>query len=589
MPPASMIARKLEQQKELGAGRVLMPQHSAPRTASTSTVMSSSMRSSTMPTHNAQHQGHRPASSTRRCSSSTLCGASRRMRVQPDSHPGGRTPPTRAGPAGTGLLAEETSELGEPLGTDIDLAPPTVTYYFETEFNHAGGAVDQLAIEHYIDDGAVFYLNGTEIERFNMPPARSHPHRGRIREWAMRASVDSLAIPNPASPAATACRSKSTNRALAAATWCSARARTADAGPLGQSAGHALPERDEEWIELYNRGGAAVDLTGWSNRRRHRLQFPGRHHRFRPAAYLVVARDAAALAAKHPPPRIIGDYSGPARQRRRLRRAGRRRPATRPTRCATTTPANGTRPPTVAARASSCATRMPTTASPAAWAPSDESSRSAWQTYSYEGVAVDDGHRQQRLPRIPPRPARCRRTAPRRRQRASKTRTAPDEFIQNGDFEGDAVGAAADKWRAHRHPWQPRADGRRDRSRRSRQPVPACRRERPDRGQAQQARDHLRQQRAGRRRQHLPHQLPRQVAERLEPGQHAPLLQLPAAHHRHRRARRSGARPGTANSDARRQCRPDPLRPRASPGRPRMPGRRSPSASTPPIPTASAT
>jgi len=59
------------------------------------------------------------------------------------------------------------------LGTELPLASdgyPYPTYYFRTRFSFTGspaGAVLQL--QDYIDDGAVFYLNGAEIYRLRMP------------------------------------------------------------------------------------------------------------------------------------------------------------------------------------------------------------------------------------------------------------------------------------------------------------------------------------------------------------------------------------------------------------------------------------
>jgi len=75
----------------------------------------------------------------------------------------------------------------------------------------------------------------------------------------------------------------------------------------------ALPyrESEEEWVELFNRSTNAVDLTGW------RLD-AGIDFRFTngpivaPGAFVVVARDAAALRAKWPAvaANIVGDFSG---------------------------------------------------------------------------------------------------------------------------------------------------------------------------------------------------------------------------------------------------------------------------------------
>lgn len=73
--------------------------------------------------------------------------------------------------------------------------------------------------------------------------------------------------------------------------------------------GTPYAESDEEWIELYNRGNASVDLGGWELRDAVRFQFePGTV--MAPDEYLVVARDSAALAQKYPDITIIGDFDG---------------------------------------------------------------------------------------------------------------------------------------------------------------------------------------------------------------------------------------------------------------------------------------
>lgn len=46
------------------------------------------------------------------------------------------------------------------------------TYYFRTHFNFSGSAAGiSLVFSNFIDDGAVFYLNGAELARVRMPPS----------------------------------------------------------------------------------------------------------------------------------------------------------------------------------------------------------------------------------------------------------------------------------------------------------------------------------------------------------------------------------------------------------------------------------
>ena len=52
--------------------------------------------------------------------------------------------------------------------TELPLGP--VTYYFRKSFNFAGDpAKAELFLNAAVDDGAIFYLNGVEIDRYNMP------------------------------------------------------------------------------------------------------------------------------------------------------------------------------------------------------------------------------------------------------------------------------------------------------------------------------------------------------------------------------------------------------------------------------------
>jgi hypothetical protein len=69
---------------------------------------------------------------------------------------------------GAGLLAFNAGALPAPTGTP--LAAGRTTYYFRTSFNFSGATSNvTLDVRAVVDDGAVFYLNGTEIFRQNMP------------------------------------------------------------------------------------------------------------------------------------------------------------------------------------------------------------------------------------------------------------------------------------------------------------------------------------------------------------------------------------------------------------------------------------
>jgi len=77
--------------------------------------------------------------------------------------------------SGQAVLASESS-LAQTINTTLAFpgfnSPYRVTYYFEKEFELSPAqakALQSLPIRHLIDDGAVFYLNGTEVLRTNLP------------------------------------------------------------------------------------------------------------------------------------------------------------------------------------------------------------------------------------------------------------------------------------------------------------------------------------------------------------------------------------------------------------------------------------
>jgi hypothetical protein len=72
-------------------------------------------------------------------------------------------------PRGAGLLYQETGALNGPPGTLLELNPPT-THYFRHRFSFSGDpARAEVEFDVFADDGAVLYLNGTEIRRLRMP------------------------------------------------------------------------------------------------------------------------------------------------------------------------------------------------------------------------------------------------------------------------------------------------------------------------------------------------------------------------------------------------------------------------------------
>ena len=73
--------------------------------------------------------------------------------------------------------------------------------------------------------------------------------------------------------------------------------------------GEPFTERDDEWIELFNRGDAAVDLSGWQLTDAVAYTFPDGTV-LDAGDFLVVAGDSDALLEAHPDIVVLGDFDG---------------------------------------------------------------------------------------------------------------------------------------------------------------------------------------------------------------------------------------------------------------------------------------
>jgi hypothetical protein len=85
-----------------------------------------------------------------------------------------------------GLNDEIPIALNTEMPSNDQTGYPYRTYYLRTHFSFTGEVVGTaFTFQHYIDDGAVFYLNGTEIQRV------------RMDEWPALISNNTLAIAYP--------------------------------------------------------------------------------------------------------------------------------------------------------------------------------------------------------------------------------------------------------------------------------------------------------------------------------------------------------------------------------------------------------
>ena len=212
---------------------------------------------------------------------------------------------------GKALLYTNFSSLPAPLGTKLRYTNGVVTYYFRTPFvltNDPAGA--QVVLRHVVNDGAIFYVNGVEITRFNMPAGPVYstnyasvnvgvptnilgPFAFTVTNLVVGTNVLAVEVHEYAAPPVN--RDACFGAELSVTTLLSP----------------ALPVRSspEAWVELYNRSTNTVDLTGWRLDNAIHFDFPT-NQTIAPGGYLVVAEDAAFLRGLYPAIEILGDFGG---------------------------------------------------------------------------------------------------------------------------------------------------------------------------------------------------------------------------------------------------------------------------------------
>lgn len=209
--------------------------------------------------------------------------------------------------AGAGLLYVESASLPGPKNTPLVLGART--YYFRTEFNYNQdpGAVE-LLLSHIIDDGAVFYLNGNELLRYNMPEA---PVEITHNTEAVSA-IGNAGLVGPVSVPA----SFLVNGRNVLAVEVHQRGQGSTDIVFGlrlytQETEPGIPyqESQQGWVELFNRGSAPVNLAGWKFSKGIRFNFSDGLV-LQPGGFLVLAKDPSSLRAEHPGIHVLGPFDG---------------------------------------------------------------------------------------------------------------------------------------------------------------------------------------------------------------------------------------------------------------------------------------
>ena len=283
---------------------------------------------------------------------------------------------------GPGIFFQEDSDLPAPKNTELTIGQ--ITYYFRTtfEFDDDPEGV-QLSLRPIVDDGAVFYLNGVEIHRLNMGTGAIGPDTlatGAVSNARFQGPfrVDAPTLVRGTNTIAVEVHQRTANSSdVVMGLELSASVTLEPAQPFRES--------PEAWIELYNRSGSEVSLSGWGLRGGLRYDFtPGTS--IGAGGYLLVAADSAFLASVYPELDIVGDYEGRLSHRDDVVRLD----------DAFGNPADevhyyddGRWPRYADGGGSSLELRHPDAdnSSPEAWAASDETDATEWRTYSYTAIA----------------------------------------------------------------------------------------------------------------------------------------------------------------------------------------------------------
>ncbi|MCA9264516.1 MAG: lamin tail domain-containing protein, partial [Planctomycetales bacterium] len=211
--------------------------------------------------------------------------------------------------SGAGPIGYTNVELPVPLGTSIGVQGIFErTYYFQTEFTFDGNPTGlDLTLTSLIDDGAVIYLNGQEIQRIRMPDGPIDGTTAATESPTTSDFDDPITLPDELFVVGQNTLSVEVHRGPFLSPVVVMGLEIAAVEVVTPAQPQTDP--DEQWIELYNRGTEAVDISNWAFADGVSFDVPAGTI-VQPGEYVVVANDEVELAAKYPEVRILGEFSG---------------------------------------------------------------------------------------------------------------------------------------------------------------------------------------------------------------------------------------------------------------------------------------
>ena len=176
---------------------------------------------------------------------------------------------TSASPGGLRVKATGTAVRMTPTNTGLSLGP--TTYYFRKSFVVNGNpAATACQIRSIVDDGAVFYLNGAELFRQNMPAGQPSYATAAVSNIANAAFYGPVTLPSPSLVAGTNVLAVEVHQAAGGFTDVLFGAElvvfstNSPAPVLPKLAFNELPSvtNGSFWVEILNYGDAMESLGG---------------------------------------------------------------------------------------------------------------------------------------------------------------------------------------------------------------------------------------------------------------------------------------------------------------------------------------
>ena len=290
---------------------------------------------------------------------------------------------------GTGVGYETSSGYEPYINTDVQAAMLRLAnaVYIRIPFEVTDPArLTTLTLKMRYDDGFLAFLNGTLIAGANLsaspawndPATAGHDDMDAIVYQSFNVSAHlSRLKPGTNILAIEGHNAGSTSSDLLFQT-------TLEATGAQAASTTGTDDESKTWVELYNKGTQAVELSGWRFDKGISYIFPQRTS-LPAGGYLIVAKDRAYLAGLFPDVPILGDFEGRlSNDGEELRLLDARGNPVDQVRYYD----GGTWPAAADGGGSSLELRDPRADNDcgSAWGPSDESARSAWQSFSYRGV-----------------------------------------------------------------------------------------------------------------------------------------------------------------------------------------------------------